>query len=365
MYLFHFNKDIPIIEDRLEHAEIQNEKVHHITNKYPNSKFTTKIEGESVLNEINSYGMRGPELRPKSGKRILIVGDSFVEADEVFWEETFSERLNENFSGRIEFLAHGVTSWAPTTIFSWIYHYGLALHPDEIYIFTCWNDFVPEDTYQQSDAAYRSQVIWDCGVPFKYVNKSSKLRLECPALYAMKMLALKCGNSLNVAKLLYLGWNKGVDLLLPPLSEQNAMIAFSEPSSKWPQKLKNSVDQTIETIDTLNTYLRKRGINFVVTLVPTPLQWSDELMVVKRTSPKWVQIIAKTGMTPEKYKLTQDGLYNYFQKEIERRGIEWLDLRSGFDLAKQECDRLLYYAEDGHWNGFGHQVVFEVLKNRY
>lgn len=66
----------------------------------PNSKKTyrrTAINGGQTSEVIiNSQGFRGPESPPKSnGPRVVIYGDSFIEAEYSQWENTFGERLRE------------------------------------------------------------------------------------------------------------------------------------------------------------------------------------------------------------------------------------------------------------------------------
>lgn len=81
------------------------------------------INGEVVYDNIieyNSKGYRGPEVpyeKPDNVYRILIIGDSFVEAIQVPYEQTFQARLQERLSQhetaerRYEVVAMGRTGW--------------------------------------------------------------------------------------------------------------------------------------------------------------------------------------------------------------------------------------------------------------
>src|SRR5262245_10861511 len=63
----------------------------------PNSRFlfvhAPQNGGGLVLVTVNSDGFRGDELRRGGDPRVVVYGDSYVEADHVRLAETFSERL--------------------------------------------------------------------------------------------------------------------------------------------------------------------------------------------------------------------------------------------------------------------------------
>ena len=48
--------------------------------------------------------MRGPVPGEKVGTRVLLLGDSFVQADEVNLALTFGQLLNRHFAPQIEFV---------------------------------------------------------------------------------------------------------------------------------------------------------------------------------------------------------------------------------------------------------------------
>ena len=134
-------------QEEVLHPIVQNELTYK--DYIPNSTFIRKPgrndEFGEVINHINSIGIRGPELEKKKGFRVLNIGDSYVQAEELEFDKTFGEILNNEFKDSIEFISHGISSWAPTPMFSWILHKGLDLQPDEINLFLCINDFYREN----------------------------------------------------------------------------------------------------------------------------------------------------------------------------------------------------------------------------
>jgi len=73
--------------------------------------------GRRVLFVVNSDGFRGDELRPDPGLRVLVYGDSFVEADYTPLPETFAKRLEARLAsalgGSVEAVNAGVNGYGP------------------------------------------------------------------------------------------------------------------------------------------------------------------------------------------------------------------------------------------------------------
>jgi len=73
--------------------------------------------GRRVLFVVNSDGFRGDELRSGPGLRVLVYGDSFVEADYTPLPETFTKRLEARLASAlaqdVEVVNAGVTGYGP------------------------------------------------------------------------------------------------------------------------------------------------------------------------------------------------------------------------------------------------------------
>lgn len=352
-------------KDKIQYTPITDKFQHHITGRDPNTTRTTfptqRDSFKPVVTYTNSFGTRGPEPNINENPLIIFVGDSFIEADEVAFKDTFSEKLNNEFSDRFNFLAHGVSSWAPTTEFSWIFHKGMSLKPGEIYLFLCWNDFFPKETYVQGDEVYRSQAIWKNGVPFSYVYPDAKLKQESPKFFRLRQAL----NQIELVKLIYQGIKKIFYSTNPPLNGREVISLFQEEAHRWPTNLKRNVDQTIEIVLRLNTYLKNNNVKLIVTLAPSPLIWKDEVMAIKIYDEDWKKFILNQGSEPSKFSLSQRGLDTYLQKNFLQNNIEWLDLTKAFNQRKKNKKQLLYHREDGHWNKLGHEVIFKLLRKKY
>lgn len=305
-----------------------------------------------VVNNINSMGIRGPEIAKKNRYRILNVGDSFVEADNVEWEKTFSELLNRHFSKKMEFIAHGIGGWAPTIEFSWIYHKGMKLYPDEVNLFLCLNDFYRSEVSIKVDQTSRIEANYKDGIPVEYEIG----RYDGPP-NIKRTLVVEILNHVTFLRPVYNLYHTLKLKLLATLygsspSQGEEIVLLAQDPSKWSASLAKNVDETIDVVLELNRYLKKHHVKLNVTMVPFPFAWENE---------------CRYGKLPlgfdKSFAVSQDGIENYLQAKLKESGIPYIDLRRSFDRAKRENpDTLLYYPEDCHWNKDGHKIVFETLK---
>ena len=92
--------------------------------------------GQRILIKINSLGFRGDELRPAGhGKRIVVYGDSFIEAEFSALESTFVKRLERDLGGStdsVEVVNAGVVADGPDQESLSIPQGMERLHPDVV-----------------------------------------------------------------------------------------------------------------------------------------------------------------------------------------------------------------------------------------
>jgi lysophospholipase L1-like esterase len=81
-------------------------------------KLSRSPDGEWIRWRVNSRGFRGPEIRQDAAAtRIIVYGDSFVQADFSPVEDTFAAQLGDRLSGRlgspVEVINAGVNGYGP------------------------------------------------------------------------------------------------------------------------------------------------------------------------------------------------------------------------------------------------------------
>ncbi|HIG54511.1 MAG TPA: hypothetical protein EYQ18_11115 [Candidatus Handelsmanbacteria bacterium] len=330
-------------------AIIANPQVHH--DYRPGVRFTTHpFPGDTftpVENQINAFGIRGPEPQAKNHPRILLLGDSFVQADEVAYQQSFTHLLNLHFTDHLDFVSHGMVSWSPTPEFSWLHHKGLSLTPDAVVLFLCLNDFYRRQVFHQTDAVYRAQAVYQDRIPVMY---------ELPQQSRSSILL----ENIAIARLLYRSY-RTLQLQFAPSSRQtatipNEIIHLSHPNTNWPSDLRANVDSTLQVVLDIAVHLNKMNIALHVTLVPSGFTWPDEILLGKQ-HPLY-------GW-PANFSVGQQGLHRHIQEVLAEKSIPFIDLHAPFDTKKNQEDILLFNEVDGHWKESGHRIVFETLRDYF
>lgn len=329
---------------------IPDTQLHHAYR--PNITFTTFPNAAETfspaINEINSMGLRGALPPTKQETRVILLGDSFVQADEVRFQETFGQLLNRYFKNKIEFIAHGIVSWSPTPEFSWLHHYGFSLQPDHIVLFLCVNDFFDPNTFHQTDAIYRRQAIYQNGIPVAY-DLPEKTWSE--SIFEHSAIIRLTNRFYRKVKPILKNSSSKI-----PSEIANETIIFGSKNNLWPYQIQKNVKETLAVIEDIQKASLAIGVKLHVTLVPLPFSWSDEAVTGKALHPyNW----------PADFTVSQNGIEEYIRNRLSDFGISWIDLQQSFARAKRMSKIKLFNEVDGHWNANGHQIVFESISSYF
>lgn len=101
-----------------------------------------------VVLTTNRYGMRGPVLDPAAaGPRVLLIGDSFIQAARVRDEQTVGRRLAARLPGA-QVMEVGMPGWGQGDELRWLETYGPELRPDLVVVCVfLGNDLAIDNTY--------------------------------------------------------------------------------------------------------------------------------------------------------------------------------------------------------------------------
>lgn len=305
-----------------------------------------------ILNKINSIGLRGPEISKKNKYRVLNIGDSYIQADEVLFENTFTSKLNEQ-KLPIEFISHGIASWSPTLEFAWIYRNYKKLLIDEVNLFLCVNDFFSMENYTGSDEYYRSLANYnEEKVPVSFEIKTQTKSINYFKRFLREFYIVKC---ILIFK----------NVLIPQVLSKKAInnkkyiedldiTKLGQNSSIWSLKLKRNVEETLQVIINLNRFLISKNIKLNILFVPDYWYFKDEARVAK-----------KRTIHPDLILLPTIGIESFTKRLLKKKKINFIDLTNKFMEHKKSSDSKLYYESDAHWNKNGHDIVFEVLYDFY
>jgi lysophospholipase L1-like esterase len=113
---------------------------HH----YPSVSHDESLEGHDYTLSYNAHGFRPPEhtwRKPAGTRRILVLGDSFVDGSEVDDRELFTWHLQECL-GDVEVINLGVYGYSTAQELLALERWGLRYEPDLVLLLTVSNDFV-------------------------------------------------------------------------------------------------------------------------------------------------------------------------------------------------------------------------------
>ena len=345
----------------------------------PNNRFLysnhPKDGGQQIPVNINKHGMRGmpPQDEKQQKKRILLIGDSFIQALQVTEEHTIGHQLNLLLADSMQVLQHGFSSWAPLLEFNWLLQKGIQFEPNEVILFLFNNDFFPG--HNTADEFYSRFTNFDQqGYPSSFSfeetsipqrNMWTHLKSRWQNIHLIKWLSLSY--RLNIANNILpteeleehisssaekfeANYNQK-DFHNDPLIAYNwNLMAIFRDTSIWNKTTRNRVDLSLSYIGKMHDFLQQQSIAFKVVLIPYAFQFKDE------------NLFNKTASHFGNFRLPNTGLNQRINSFCQQQNIPFLNLYTPFlGYKKNNPDEHLYFNVDGHWNKNGHQVAAKAI----
>ena len=347
--------------------------------RYP----TNLDEFKPIHNRINSLGIRGDEISPKNNYRVILLGDSFLEAEEVEEKTMISNLLNEKFINQFEFIQKGVSSWSPLLELNWLLKVGFSLEPDHIILFLVPNDFYGL-SYTRCDASYAKVTRFNNqGDPVAFeVEETDNRSIFSKLLNKLQMYKLLKNLYVSIKGLhksfhfrvspdyeqlsqgeldefLVVPPNKIREILNERLDSNNPIkpqiieyICLSRPSELWDEKTKDTVDLSIQFLKRIKDHSANRNIN--LSLVYVPFGWNIDL---KECS------IARKHYHMENTIIPLGGIEEKIKEFCKNNDTEYLDFFKY--IERQGSNHQIYYKSDPHWNPHGHREVANFLERKF
>lgn len=327
----------------------------------PGAKGGARVKGHRWV-EINSDGWRGPEValkHPPGTFRIALLGDSFIEAFEVPFEETVGEVLERHLAALrgtpVEVLNFGVGGYGPTQELLTLRHEVWKYSPDLILLAITTANDISDDYQPLKQTDY---------VPY-YVYKGDSLVLDNSFTEAEGYRS----RALWTRRLLTVVQHSRLAQLLNRVRHQRR---------KGERRARNAG----------GTVGNELGLHGEVYLAPTTSAWQEAWRVTegvlrlmrdecrtRRTPLALVTLTSGIQVTPvpsdkEKF-LAQIGAKDLYYPERrlnefgKREGIPVFNLAP--PMAEQAELRHVYFHADrdslgvGHWNREGHRAAGELI----
>lgn len=306
----------------------------------PNVRIYLPRFGHEV--SFNSLGMR--DVEPRASKepdalRVLVLGDSFMEALQVPLEASFPRLLERNLralSGRqIEVISCGVGGWGTDDELQYLREYGLRLQPDVILVAVTLHNDVSDNLRERFHALAGEDVV-------------RRERNEIPEI-EFRLLKVKdlLASRSHLTQLLRQYRHRSeiqksgqqLDTHVLSLFQRNASPVMAR---GW--RLTHGLVREIHREGA------KAGARTAVFLIPLALQVYEEHL------DGW---LVRNGITPE------DILLERPQQIMHEFGtaadVAVIDLLPSFRSAADGRPGGLHVPGDGHWNKEGHEIAAMVV----
>ena len=311
----------------------------------PNQTGIYRIKNQIAARyRINAAGWNSAHPRyetgPAAGKfRIAVIGDSYVEALQVNFDESLAEQLeNELGHERFEVYRFGI-SGAPLSQYLYILRNEIAAYqPDLVVVILIHNDF--EESYCSAQQS---------------------------VVFASSFLKLKIANHAVVAE------------MLPKPVPKRWLIALKEHSATWRylalrqqmrfQILRNLIlgqnaEETYQANIAISSLSENRIDNALAAnyIFGEMKQWADDrgiklLLAMDGDRNAIYRNLAQNGLA-ETGALSLNSLA---QQAAQQNDIPFIDLHPVFKDDFAQNHRAFNFEADGHWNVYGHRVAAHAI----
>ena len=295
--------------------------LHHVRPSnyvYQAYSLSGEYGGHQVYFDEKGHRNYLPNNSPEKGiytDRIAVLGDSFVEAIELPYEQTLSGILDLSSKLHVQFKNYGCSSYSPVLYYlQWINSVSNE-RPTHVVCVLYGNDIRDDHKYYKGAIRDRDSVVSAVPGPKKKVWVS-----WARSLYTARFVR----RLWQVFK-----WKR---------SKQSNAITIDE--YKHAEENPELAGVSAEYIKRLQQLVEESGARFTLTAVPSKFALIDPSLNKEET------------------------FYRNAQKWATRNDVEWLDLASAFQHAA-DGGCFPFFKEDIHFNRAGHQLFASTFKSAY
>lgn len=268
---------------------------------------------------------------PDERFRIVVVGDSYVEAFHVHQGRSFARKLEDLLNqgdDRFEVIPLGRGGIGQEEEGRILQEVGFRFEPHLVILLFVSNDLYDNDPELNED--YK-----------RFVRKWSAAPRVPRALFFPGLLA----DRLLTARLhgLVARYGYVIDEELATATIRPDFLAFIEPT---PPKILRALKKTEQALDDMLEQVRARNAHFVLAARPNLLTR---------------KALLRSHPALKSFNVDVESLTRWLQGYSESRSVPFLDLKPHFRAHLEAGGEPLVWKHDGHWNEAGHRLTAEVL----
>lgn len=291
----------------------------------------------------NAFGMRDrPHSveKPPGVFRIVLLGDSFMEAFQVDFEDALASLLEEQLARgtdrEIEVINAAVSGWGTDQQLTWLKRYGLRFEPDLVLVAMTLHNDVLDNLRQTFHHLEDGELVERPRIETPWLSYHwSRLKARCTALLHLCALAYHATRQPQVGEAVRELDSHVVGLL----------------RKRSPPRIVHGWDLTRALLDETRQVARQSGARTAVFLIPLAIQLSEARLG---------RFLQDHGLAPEAVALERP------QAQVrawgERVGVPVIDLLPAFRRRVAHGAGPFYLLPgDGHWNEAGHALAAEAV----
>lgn len=345
--------------------------------KIPNAKGVHRTSEYSVIERMNSKGIRGPEYsynKAEGEYRVLILGDSFAEGYTVEFHNLFSEvlkrKLNSERDAYCEVVNAGTGGYSTDQEILFFQNEGEKYRPDLVILAFCDNDVWYNNKSESGRGYYkplfkmvegklqlRNVPVTKIEIKKKFIERIKEWFREKSYIYNFLVAKVK-NNHYLYPLAIKLGLAQDVNVLITDSKKSSGQIVPVPSEFRVHSKRHDNVlDEAWTITEALLVEFRKEaesvGGQLLVFYAPSRAAIYLE---------EWDAMKEKYGLSDTDWDINHVGLE--LENICKRNNI---DFTNPVQLFKLKANRLskegkrLYFFLDGHWNDYGHELAGEIL----
>jgi lysophospholipase L1-like esterase len=296
--------------------------------------------------QINSLGMRDRDhaVKKRDGTfRILLLGDSFMEALQVPFDESFpkvlEDRLRDAGVRDVEVVNAAVSGWGTEDELAYLVRYGKQLEPDLILVAMTLHNDVSDNLRERFYTLNEGQLQ---ARPVHETPSKEYLALQIKGFIATHSHLFQLWRKYWYRKEIQ---NTGFQL--------NRHVANLLSNTKT-DTIERGWRLTFQEMAAIQTEGKEIGAEAVVVLIPSSLQLSRE---------KLGRLMATNNMS--QHDITGSEPQDMMLKFGKTQGLETIDLLPAFKEWGEKRNEQLYLESDGHWNSTGHRLAADNVASEF
>jgi lysophospholipase L1-like esterase len=286
---------------------------------------------------FNSGGMRDREHRfekPAGVFRILVLGDSFMEALQVPFEASFPSLLEHDLDAkgaRVEVINASVSGWGTDDELRYLERYGVDWKPDLVLVAVTLHNDISDNLRQEWHRLRNDSLVEVPKTPFSSFEWA-KIRLKGFVatrlqLYQLWRRVRHGGEMRQIARNL----------------DAHMVSLFRDPA---PETIGRGIQLTDSLFSRLQQVASEAGARVAIMLLPLRVQLSDSSFAA----------LSRNAGVPNG-SMVLDRPQQDLRRIADRLKIPLIDLLPAFRQWTADSSAALFLERDGHWNAMGHRVA--------